>query len=91
MTIQDLAESLAMNRTTLTRNLHPLETRGWLSITEGEDRRTRWITVTELGENVLEQALPLWKKAQSETEKVLGNNEWANLLRSLEKLEGLSE
>ena len=44
-TISNLAHKLVMDRTTLTRNLQPLKSQGWIKRVPGEDRRTRaWTT-----------------------------------------------
>ncbi|BAY23877.1 MarR family transcriptional regulator [Calothrix sp. NIES-2100] len=82
-TINELAEMLVMDRTTLTRNLKPLEREGWLKSEPGQDQRTRIIALTEAGEAVLAKALPLWKQAQSMVEEVLGQQRWNTLLAHL--------
>ncbi len=82
-TINELAEMLVMDRTTLTRNLKPLEREGWLKSEPGQDQRTRIIALTEAGEAVLGKALPLWKQAQSMVEKTLGQQRWNTLLTHL--------
>jgi DNA-binding MarR family transcriptional regulator len=66
-TINELAEILVMDRTTLTRNLKPLEREGWLKIEPGQDRRTRIVRLTDDGKATLTKALPLWKQAQDVT------------------------
>ena len=64
VTINVLAEILAMDRTTLTRNLKPLEGKGWIKTESGDDRRTRWVSITKEGEGILRKAMPLWENAQ---------------------------
>ncbi len=90
-TINDLADALAMDRTTLTRNLAPLETKGWVAVDEGDDRRTRWVSVTKAGKLTLEAALPHWQAAQAQTETALGASAMKNLRGSLKKLEALAD
>jgi len=64
-TINELAEDLVMDRTTLGRNLRPLERDGLLAIgADRGDRRRRALTVTPAGEARLAQAGPLWAAAQ---------------------------
>ncbi len=64
-TINELAEDLVMDRTTLGRNLRPLERDGLLAIaTDPADRRRRALTLTEEGETRLAAARPLWVAAQ---------------------------
>lgn len=82
-TVNELAEMLVMDRTTLTRNLKPLEREGWLKSEPGQDQRTRIIALTEAGEAVLAKALPLWKQAQSMVETALGQQRWNTLLAHL--------
>ena len=85
--VQDLAESLGMDRTTLTRNLQPLEKKEWIETESGRDRRTRKISITEGGIEILKKAFPLWEEAQTETEQILGELELENLRSALIKLE----
>lgn len=82
-TINELAERLVMDRTTLTRNLKPMEREGWLKSEPGQDQRTRVISLTPNGETALAQALPLWKQAQNGVEEVLGQQRWSALLSHL--------
>src|SRR3546814_19389843 len=44
-----LAERMGMDRTTLTRNLRPLERLGYVTVDPGEDRRTRTVAITSEG------------------------------------------
>lgn len=79
-TVNELAEKLVMDRTTLTRNLKPLEREGWLKSEPGQDQRTRVITLTANGVTILARALPLWKQAQGTIEETLGQQRWKTLL-----------
>jgi DNA-binding MarR family transcriptional regulator len=82
-TINELAEILVMDRTTLTRNLKPLERESWLKSEPGQDQRTRVISLTANGEAVLAKALPLWKQAQSSVEEMLGQQRMSEMLAHL--------
>jgi DNA-binding MarR family transcriptional regulator len=63
---------LAMDRTTLTANLKPLERRGLVKLTvDAADKRSRLMTLTPAGRNTLAAALPLWKGAQAATERLV--------------------
>lgn len=56
-----LAPFLAMDRTTLTAALKPLERRGWVEVLpDPEDRRSRRVAITAAGVAVLREALPVW-------------------------------
>jgi DNA-binding MarR family transcriptional regulator len=81
-----LAAGLVMDRTTLTRNLKPLESQGFIRIETGEDKRHRMIALTERGREALERALPLWERAQSHVIGGLGRRRWQELLDDLSAL-----
>jgi len=84
-----LAEMLVMDRTTLTRNLRPLEAQGLLRIEAGEDRRSREILITAKGRRKLASALPLWDQAQAKLIAALGKGRWSGLLNELGSLVSL--
>ena len=81
--ISDLAKRLVMDRTTLSRDLGPLERQGWVRVQAGKDRRTRGVEVTAAGRRLLEQALPLWRKTQAKVVRGLGQGEFEGLLGNL--------
>lgn len=71
-TVGSVAQLLAMDRTTLTANLKPLERRGLLTVTpDAEDRRARRLTLTADGLALLEQATPIWIATHEEIERSL--------------------
>jgi DNA-binding MarR family transcriptional regulator len=82
-TVTGLAEILAMDRTTMTRNLKLLRDRGLV-----EKRR---IALTEKGQRAAATALPLWEKAQAEILGGLGQKRWAALLSELAAVKDLLE
>jgi DNA-binding MarR family transcriptional regulator len=85
--ISDLANRLGMERTTLTRNLRPLEEFGFLVIQpDALDRRIRNLALTPKGRNVLKEAVPLWKKAQKETGRRIGADRWNEIKPALDLL-----
>lgn len=84
MPISRLADEMAMDRTTLTRNLKPLENEGLLRVQTGADKRVRNVTVTPEGLDLLERAAPLWRKAQTRMIDKLGDERWGDLLRQLQ-------
>lgn len=73
--VTHLAEIVAMDRTTMTRNLKLLRDRGLV-----EKKR---IALTEKGRRKAAAGLPLWEKAQSEILGSLGTRRWAALLGEL--------
>ena len=82
-TVNALAQSLAMDRTTLTRNLKPLEREGLIQIQPGQDQRTRVISLTAQGQATLAAAFPLWEHAQADIVEKLGQTRWLTLLTHL--------
>lgn len=85
-TITDLARQTVTDRTTLTRNLAPLEKAGYLQSVEGEDRRIRYVSLTDLGQTKLEEANILWQEAQQSLVEQMGSNAWNDLLMGLTEL-----
>jgi DNA-binding MarR family transcriptional regulator len=76
-----LAEVLAMDRTTLARNLKPLEREHLITIEASqEDRRVRLITLTPDGYRLLNEALPRWRQAQTRMTELLGQQQSQTLL-----------
>ena len=62
-TIGSVAALLAMDRTTLTAALKPLERRGLVKVsTDREDKRSRRLTITAPGRALLAKAFPLWRE-----------------------------
>lgn len=63
-TIGGLASDLAMDRTTITANLKPLERRRLLTIRrDNEDARVKRVALTNAGSTLLVKAIPLWQRA----------------------------
>jgi DNA-binding MarR family transcriptional regulator len=82
--ISRMAEALVMDRTTLTRDLQPLEREGLLSVSPGKaDQRSREVSLTSNGLKQLEQALPLWQEAQRRVRRALGVNRLDRMLGDL--------
>ncbi len=81
--VSQLAETLVMDRTTLTRNLKPLAARGLVAVEPGEDRRVRQVILTAPGRALLEAARPLWARAQRGVVERLGRGRWSGLLDDL--------
>ena len=90
ITVTDLADFMILDRTTLTRNLRPLEKQGMIKTEAGEDRRTRMISLSKKGLNKLEKAIPLWKQAQKDVTKYMGNNRFNQFLNELNFVEKMA-
>jgi DNA-binding MarR family transcriptional regulator len=77
-----VASVLAMDRTTLTANLKPLERRGLIEIlADTRDRRSRRVRLTEAGMATLDAALPIWIDTHAEIDERLGDAD-ASVLRA---------
>jgi DNA-binding MarR family transcriptional regulator len=82
-----VATLLAMDRTTLTANLKPLERRGLVKVfASEEDRRSRLMTLTPAGRALLASAVPLWEAAHAETERLLTSSDPEGLRADLRAL-----
>lgn len=67
-----VASLLAMDRTTLTAALKPLQRRGLVEVlVDPDDRRGRLLVLTEAGRALLAEAVPLWTAAHAEVEAAL--------------------
>ncbi len=82
-TLTALAEVLGVERTTLSRNLRPLERRGLIAVSAEGYRRARSAEITEKGVAVLEKALPLWRSAQKSLKRILGDDIWRRIQSEL--------
>ncbi|MBI5823502.1 MAG: winged helix-turn-helix transcriptional regulator [Chloroflexi bacterium] len=89
--MQELAHILAMDRTTLTRNLSPLLRKGLVKVKVGSDRRSRPLTLTPKGQSTLEKALPYWEKAQSRIVNEIGAEQWDLMMRGLHQISMIVE
>ena len=86
-TMGSVATLLAMDRTTLTAALKPLERRGLIDVTvDEEDRRSRRLTLTREGQALLAKAVPIWRRTHAEVELLLGGADPEALRHSLRAL-----
>jgi len=85
--VSRLAAEMALDRSTLGRNLLLLRRRGFVHFADGEDLRAWSIRLTPKANNLLEQAIPLWERAQAKVERTLGKDGVASLFALLERLE----
>ena len=90
ITIGQLSELLATDRTTLTRNLRPLLATGVIERAEASDKRRHELVATPAGRALFKRALPLWAAAEQEVRTAMGAKLTADLHgaldRSMEKL-----
>jgi DNA-binding MarR family transcriptional regulator len=88
MSISALAEWIGMDRSTLTRNLAPLEREGLLAVGDEGWRRSRTLDITPRGRSRLREAMPLWEAAQRRLQRELGASRWNAVQTSLGHLIG---
>jgi DNA-binding MarR family transcriptional regulator len=82
-----VATLLAMDRTTLTAALKPLERRGLLKITvDPSDRRSRLMTLTPKGRRLLARAVPVWQSTHTAVESLLSKGDPDRLRDNLRAL-----
>jgi DNA-binding MarR family transcriptional regulator len=87
LSISELADVQAMDRTTLSRALTPLVRDGLVTIEPSErDRRIRIISLTSRGRDALGIARPLWQAAQARIAAEQGLAEMDDLLDRLADL-----
>jgi DNA-binding MarR family transcriptional regulator len=79
LSVTALARLLATDRTTLTRNLTPLERDGLIDVADGPDARTRSVNLTRKGHAAFDAAIPLWREAQRAMKQALGPEDTAQL------------
>lgn len=90
-TLGHLAGVLGMDRTTLTRNLAPLERDGLVARRPGGDRRQRRLELTAAGERRLAEAYGAWRETQEEIRERLGEESWSALMAGARAVHALSE
>jgi DNA-binding MarR family transcriptional regulator len=86
-TMGSVATLLAVDRTTLTASLKPLERRGLIRISvDKEDKRSRRLAITAAGRALLRKAYPLWHETHVETEFRIAHGSADSLRKALRAL-----
>ena len=80
---RELSGQTLLDETSLTRALRPLVAGGWVAVRAGEDRREKWIAITEAGSAKLEEARPAWERAQQRMQSLLPEEVWQELMAVL--------
>jgi DNA-binding MarR family transcriptional regulator len=68
----ELARTIGIDPSTLTRNLKPLVAAGWLLVESGPDERSRTVTITDAGRAKRSEGQRFWKAAQEKVNEILG-------------------
>lgn len=87
--VSDLAGIIRLDRTTLVRNLKPLEEEGLIEDIAIPGNRNRQLKLTSKGAQALGKAEQLWEKAQKDFEEYLGEDNVEILSTLLSKIEAL--
>lgn len=91
-TSTQLAVEVALDRTTISRNVKLLVDAGWVDVKEAADKRERVLLLNKAGRKVIADATPHWAKAQKQVEQ--GTDKFLRAPSSgqlLQALEGLQE
>jgi len=91
--VTEMASSLAMDRTTLSRNLDVLERKGLVKTVtpaDGVHVNTRLSALTDQGIDLVEKILPEWRKSQAELHATLRNPEFAEVIAALRQVASLT-
>lgn len=87
LSIKTLADRLGMDSSTLTRNLKPLEARGYIADrADPDDGRARLIAITADGSAKLADAVPHWRQAQAHVKQKLGATVTKDLRNKLDQV-----
>ena len=78
-----LARALGLERSTLTRNVAPLESSGYVERLARDSNRGTVLRLTGAGRRVLAEAVPHWAAVQEEFESGLGEKRWEHMRRRL--------
>jgi DNA-binding MarR family transcriptional regulator len=88
--VSQLARAMRLERTTLVRNLLPLEKAELIEDTSALGSRSRELKLTEAGKARCEEATNLWNVAQRHVEKTLGKEVLVHLTELLSAVENLN-
>jgi DNA-binding MarR family transcriptional regulator len=80
----ELSDWLGMDRTTLVRNLRPLQRDGLVQISGGGRGNRVEMAITAKGRKQIEKLTPAWKSAQSAAVRTLGQQRWSAILSDLQ-------
>lgn len=74
MTLTNIADALGLERSSLSRNLQPLERRGLVALGPERQHRARELSLTDAGAALVKEAEKAWAEVQAESEALLGDD-----------------
>ena len=81
-----VCDILQLDASTLSRNIKPLQTHGWLEVVPDDDARAQPFRLTPRGKRLIEKAVPAWEDAQRQASDLLGDEGIALLDKAATKL-----
>jgi len=82
----DVAGILAIEKSTLSRNLRIMEENGWIESTPGEAGNTLQLRTTAAGKRLLKSAAPAWRAGQDAVTALLGDAATTTLKRAIDRM-----
>jgi len=82
----DVAKWLNMEKSTLSRNVDRMRAHGWLKVSHGGTGRQQILEIGPAGRKLIQESLPLWKKAQAETEAMFGKQGVRSIRRAVDSV-----
>jgi DNA-binding MarR family transcriptional regulator len=86
VSMQRIGELLMMEKSTVTRNVAAMRTRGLLRIETGSDARVKEVLATPAGRKAFAVAIPHWQVAQREMSAILGAGRFRTLVAETREL-----
>jgi DNA-binding MarR family transcriptional regulator len=80
-----VCDILQLDASTLSRNVRPLTSHGWLDVVADEDARAQPLRLTPRGRRLIERAVPAWREAQRQATELLGDEGIVLLDRAAKK------
>lgn len=90
ITINELAEILLMDQTTVTRNIENLRKLNYVYVEQGRDLRKKYVSISKNGHAKLQEALPLWLEAQENLISQIGEHKYEEFLNTLGEIQRLT-
>lgn len=86
----EIGEVLQIDRSTLSRNIERMKSRGWLENIEDEDARAQPVRLTKTGRDLLKEVSPAWEEAQAQATELMGEEFIASVRDAARQVSQLS-